>query len=183
MTKENLRDLCRVIDAASTTSGERLAVLSEESPVLLVFLRHAGCTFCREALSDIARQRSAIERTGARIILVHMRDSQSIEKLAGRYGLQGVKRICDSSQALYRAFGLKRGRLMQLLGPKVLWRGIHAGLLEGHGIGRPTADSFQMPGVFLIHQSTIVGRVRHRTAADRPDYARLCAELKSAAAR
>jgi hypothetical protein len=85
-----------------------------------------------------------------------------------------VDRICDREQNLYRAFGLKRGKLLQLFGPKVLWRGFQAGLLAGHGIGRVTADSFQMPGLFLLDKAGIVRRYRHRSAADRPDYAAIC---------
>jgi hypothetical protein len=37
-----------------------------------------------------------------------------------------------------------------------------------------------MPGLFLIDESGIVRRFRHQTAADRPDYAGICAvPLKS----
>jgi peroxiredoxin len=175
MAGSDFQDLLQTIECALTQSGERLVKLSEASPVLLVFLRHAGCTFCREALWDIARTRSAIEGTGIRIILVHMRDSQAIEKLLERYGLSGVDRIFDPDQKLYRAFGLKRGNLRQLFGPKVLWRGFQAGVLARHGIGRLSADRTQMPGLFLIDHSIIVRRFRHRTAADRPDYAGICA--------
>ena len=31
-----------------------LLALVEASPVLLVFLRHFGCSFCRQAISDVA---------------------------------------------------------------------------------------------------------------------------------
>ncbi len=43
-------DVPRVADLLERTlteSGERLVDLVEASPVLLVFLRHAGCTFWR----------------------------------------------------------------------------------------------------------------------------------------
>ena len=147
---------------------------------MLVFLRHAGCTFCREAIGDVARERGVIERSGVRIVLVHMGDSEAIGKLTERYCLGGVDRICDPDRKLYQAFGLKRGRLRQLFGPKVLWRALPEGVLKRHGIGRLTADSFQMPGLFLIDESSIVRRFRYRTAADRPDYAGICAvSLKS----
>ncbi|MGP1310160.1 MAG: hypothetical protein ACTS27_08185, partial [Phycisphaerales bacterium] len=39
--------------------------------LLLVFLRHAGCTFCREALADVAKRRRRIENAKVRIVLVH----------------------------------------------------------------------------------------------------------------
>jgi peroxiredoxin len=170
-----LQDIVQALDGARTQSGQSLAALSEASPVLLLFLRHAGCTFCREAIGDVARDRGAIETAGVRIVLVHMGDSEAIEKLTERYGLSGVDRICDPDRKLYQAFGLKRGRLQQLFGPKVLWRALPEGVLARHGIGRLSADSFQMPGLFLIDESGIVRRFRHRSAADRPDYAAICA--------
>lgn len=119
-----------------------------------------------------------------RIVLVHMGDSEAIGKLAEKYGLGDVDRICDPDRKLYQAFGLKRGRLWQLFGPKVFWRALPEGVLSRHGIGRVTADSFQMPGLFLIDEAGIVRRFRHQTAADRPDYAGICTvPLKSRSGR
>ena len=180
MAGQTFQDVLQALDGARTQSGQRLSALFEASAVLLVFLRHAGCAFCREALGDVARERGIIQAAGVRIVLVHMGDSGAIEKLIGKYGLDGVERICDPDRKLYQAFGLKRGRLRQLFGPKVLWRALPEGVLSRHGIGRLTADGFQMPGLFLIDESGIVRRFRHRTAADRPDYAGICAvPLKS----
>src|SRR5208337_3527798 len=149
MQGTDFHDLVQSLECAVTQTGETLVGLSEASPVLLVFLRHAGCTFCREAMGDIARARAAIEGYGARIVLVHMGDSEAIEKLLERYGLSGVDRICDRDRKLYRAFGLKRGKFGQLFGPKVVWRAFQAGVVAGHGVGRISADSFQLPGLFL----------------------------------
>jgi peroxiredoxin len=183
MGGHNFQDLVETLECAVTQKGERLVALSEASPVLLVFLRHAGCPFCRQALSDIARVRGAIERSGTRIVLVHMGDSEAIGKLLLKYGLAGVDRICDPEQKLCSAFGLKRGTLGQLFGPKVAWRAFKSAVLSRHGIGRTSADSFQMPGLFLIGDANIVRRFRHRTSADRPDYAGICAgPLKSGGA-
>ena len=111
-----------------------------------------------------------------------MGDSDALEKPIAKYGLSGVDRTCDADRKLCQGFGLKRGRLRQLFGPKVLWRALPEGVLSRHGIGGLTADSFQMPGLFLIDESGIVRSFRHRSAADKPDYAGICAvplELRS----
>ena len=164
----------RVLENAVTRSGEKLMSLSASVPVLLVFLRHAGCTFCRETLSDLARNRTEIEAGGTRIVVVHMGDSVGIDELLLRFGLSGLDRILDTEQELYRTFGLKRGTLRQLFGLKVFHRAILGGALMKHGIGRLAADGSQMPGLFLLYQGSIVRRFRHRSAADRPDYLALC---------
>jgi len=124
--------------------------LVEDSPLLLVFLRHSGCTFCREAVADIAKTREEIEGSGTRIVLVHMGDRPGIEELLARHGLCSLDRICDASRSLYHTFGLKKGTWRQLFGFKVWVRGILAGVFGGHGLGRAKADPKQMPGVFLV---------------------------------
>lgn len=166
--------IAQVVERARTQSGESIVELCNKSPVLLVFLRHAGCTFCREALADISQSRADLERGGARIVLVYMGDSEALQKLLAKYGLADLGRVCDPGQQLYQAFGLKRGRFAQLFGLKVLGRAFFGGALMRHGIGPTVDDAAQMPGVFLIHNASILRRFRHRSAADRPDYVALC---------
>jgi peroxiredoxin len=163
-----------VLDQSLTQSGKSIFELSGSSPVLLVFLRHAGCSFCREALADLGRARAEIEGGGVRIVLAHMGDAAALEALLPRFGLSGVDRICDPGRDLYAAFGIRRGTTGQLFGPKVLWRGLFRGVLARYGIGSARADSSQMPAIFLVDQSEIVRRFRHRSAADRPDYVSFC---------
>jgi hypothetical protein len=154
--------------------GSTLAELSSERPLLVVFLRHAGCTFCREALHDLQQQRPAIQRSGASIALVHMITDEAAAAFFARYHLDDVPRFSDPAQSLYRAFDLQRGSLWQLLGPPVWWRGAKA-FFAGHGLGRLQGDGFQMPGTFLLRQGRIVQAFRNVTSADRPPYAELCA--------
>ena len=162
------------LERAQTDSGKALLDLIEASPVLLVFLRHAGCTFCREALGDIAAIRHEIESSGTRIVLVHMGDRAEIRTVIARYKLSDLERICDPEQRLYDAFGLLKGSWRQLYGPKVWIRGVIVGLFRGHGLNKPVVDATQMPGVFYIDKAWIVRRFRHKSAADRPCYTDLC---------
>ncbi|MEO8096655.1 MAG: SelL-related redox protein [Acidobacteriota bacterium] len=166
--------VANLLEGAVTEDGSRFVDLVERSPVLLVFLRHAGCTFCREALADIAQSRTAIEADGNQIVLVYLGDRAEMDRVIRKYSVESLPRICDPGQHLYRAFGLKRGTLGQLVGPKVWLRAITAGWFGGHGVSRPAADSAQMPGVFWIDKGMIAGRFRHQSAADRPCYTEIC---------
>jgi len=76
---EIAESLTKVLDSKLTRKGVDLATLSLVSPVLLVFLRHAGCPFCREAMSDLASSRQAIEETGTRIVLVYLGDAKAMD--------------------------------------------------------------------------------------------------------
>jgi len=157
-----------------TNTGRTLLELSRDDGrrhgVLLVFLRHLGCTFCREALHDVAKKRAEIESTNVRIVLVHMAPSnEQAAELFEKYGLADLPRVSDPYQTLYRAFELDRGTLRQLFGLKCFLRGLPA-FLKGHGVGRLVGDGFQMPGVFLVKDGVVAHAFRHRSAADRPDY-------------
>jgi hypothetical protein len=166
-----------LLESVTTDSGRHFVDLSQEGPLLLVFLRHAGCTFCREALADISQARARIEAKGAKIVLVHMADRAAMQELVAKHSLQDLDRICDSSQVLYQTFGLARGSLRQLVGAKVWWRGFMAGVVAGHGRGPASADVRQMPGVFYLEKGAIIGHFRHHSAADRPHYESLCAPI------
>lgn len=158
--------------------GKSLAELSQTSPVLVVFLRHSACLFCREALADLAAQRSEIENQGTQIAVVHLEEEYPSEFFA-RYGLSDIHSFSDPSGALYREFDLKKGKLFELFGWKTVVRGAKL-FFTGHMFGWPRQDVAQMPGAFLVYQGKVLRSFRHKTSADRPDYCEL-AELPTAA--
>lgn len=160
----------RAIREIRSHRGASLYELSLSKPTLVVFLRHAGCTFCREALTELGKHREALENQGVELAIVHMSEPLNGTLMSSRYGLSGIHRFSDPSCMLYRSFGLERGRLWQLFGPIVWWRGFFAGVVKGHGIGKLEGDGFQMPGVFLLSRGRVVEGYQATTAADRPDY-------------
>lgn len=157
--------------------GRTLMELSNERPLMVVFLRHFGCSFCREALSDLRQVRSKIEELNFSIALVHMSLPEDAEEMLERYKLRGVHHFCDVQCDFYRSFGLKRGTASQLFGPRLWSRAISA-ISRGHTVGRLAGDGFRMPGVFFLHRGEIWGSFRHQTAADRPDYLELAHQVK-----
>ena len=42
-----------------------------DRPTLVILLRSFGCTFCREAMADVAAARDDIRKAGARVAFVH----------------------------------------------------------------------------------------------------------------
>ena len=149
-----------------------LAELSEAAPCLIVFLRHTGCIFCRETLSDLSKAQAQIVASGVKIVVVTQGSIAKASKLLNSYQLQDAYLISDPAGRFYRAFELRRGSLQQLFGLSVWLRGISA-LLQGHGIGLLDGDGFQLSGAFLLHRSKIVKAFRQNTAADRADYCEL----------
>lgn len=159
------------------STGQRLDDRANVQAQLVVFLRHAGCTFCRESLADIAEQRSAIESRGCGIVLVHMGDNERDAALFEKHDLADIPRLADPDCRLYRQFGLDMGGFAELLGPTVWLRGFMTALVRGHGVGRLRGNGFQMPGVYLYHCGQILGGFQHARASDRPDYTELACQL------
>lgn len=162
-----------------SNTRQNLFELSSTSRLLVVFLRHSGCTFCREALADLAEKRAQIESSGARIALVHMSPDADIVPIVEKYKVADLPRFQDTQRQLYRTFDLQSGSLFQILGLNVLLRGFRVALIEGHGFGGAKDSIFQMPGAFLVENGKITRAFRHQSPADRPDYADLACPIKS----
>ncbi len=160
----------------TTDQGASVKELSMQQPVLLVFLRHFGCTFCREALSDLAARLEQINLYGGRLVLVHMSDTETAEKYFEKYQLRNVEHVADPECRYYEAFGLTKGTARQLFGLHSWIRGFQAGVLDGHGVGtQQLGDGFQMPGVFVLVDGLVKNKFIHKLAGDRPEYVDLLA--------
>lgn len=148
------------------SNGETLASASDRRPLVLVFLRHFGCTFTRQILRGLQDLEQQAIQQNASLVLVHMLQSgKEIDYLGNN---SDIARIADPRCELYRAFGLGKGGLIELFGPQVWWRGMIA-VFRGCGIGHLAGDGLQMPGAFVFYQGKIVSSQPARTAADLPD--------------
>lgn len=176
--EEPAPSLVEALRGAEDQHGRTLADITRGGPTLVVFLRHAGCTFCRETLSDLAGRRRTIAERGVEIAVVTMSAPEGNEQLAERYGLGDIAWISDPQRRLYRALDLRRGSFVQLFGPVVWLRGL-AAAIRGHTPGPLEGDGFQMPGAFVLHREKVVRAFRHSTAADRPDYDAVTCELSA----
>ena len=171
--------LSTALDSLRDDTGRTLGQITDERPTLVILLRHSGCTFCRQTLSDLARSQASVAARGIGIAVIGMSDSpESMRQLGETYGISGVAWIADPDRFAYRALEIGRGRLGQLLGLRVLWGGLRAAM-RGHGVGRIQGDPFQMPGTAIIHRGVVVRKLVHRTAADRPDYETFACSLDS----
>ena len=76
--------------------------------------------------------------------------------------------LADPARQAYRAYGLRRGSMTDVLGPASVMAGLRAAA-KGHFPSVPVGDVYQLGGLFLIEQS---GRVRYayypRDSGDHP---------------
>ncbi|MEW5720340.1 MAG: peroxiredoxin-like family protein [Chloroflexota bacterium] len=129
----------------------RLSSLWKEKTVLLVFTRHFGCPQCKEMLAQIVAERAEIEQSGLTIVAVTQGESAATMEFCQQHA-PGVMCLADPERKAYRAYGLERGSLWQVIfSPQVLlgtlraWRRGHKTELPPRG-----QDVRQMSGLFIV---------------------------------
>ena len=158
-----------------TETGRSLLDLMDESPVLLIFLRHFACAFCAQALDHVSQVREQIAAKDARPVFVHLGSPERAKPYFDYYHLSDVERISNPDASLYQLplFALRRtSPYLHFLNPTV-WRGWLKGAMRKYGIGMIREDAEQMPGVFFLKDRKIERAFRHKTIADEPDYLKL----------
>lgn len=154
-----------------TNKGNNLLDLSRKNPVLLVFLRHFGCVYCKASLVEIASRRINFEKKGVQVVMVHMADFEVGEEYMEAYKLQDIEHVSDKDCKIYAMFGLVKGSFSQLFGLKTWIRGFElAATKQMIPSSKRVGDGFQMPGLFLIQDGEIKSSFIHHSVADKPDY-------------
>jgi AhpC/TSA family len=168
-------EVARALASVHTESGASLLELAEASPVLLVFLRHFGCSFCRQAISDVADLRGELDQRGVRPVFVHLGTPERAKPFFDYYGIGDVERVSDPEAAVYRLpmFAISRIHPVLPLFQPAVWVGWLKGSLFKHGIGAIKEDGKQMQAIFFLKGPKIVREYRYKTIADEPNYLKL----------
>src|SRR5271169_560914 len=95
-------ETARMFASIHAESGASLLELAQASPVLLVFLRHFGCSFCRQAISDVAELRGKLDERGVRPVFVHLGTPERAKPFFDYYGIGDVERVSDPEAKVYQ---------------------------------------------------------------------------------
>ncbi len=158
------------LDLFITDQGNSVVEISKTKTVMVVFLRHFGCVFCREALIEIGKSRSNWEERNIHLVLVYPSDKASGEKYFSQFDLNQIDSISDPETKWYELFGLVKGSFTQLFGLKTIIRGFEVAANGTYPMLKQVGDGFQMPGIFLIRNGQIRDKYIHKSAGDKPDY-------------
>ncbi|MCW3061574.1 MAG: alkyl hydroperoxide reductase/thiol specific antioxidant/Mal allergen [Capsulimonas sp.] len=154
--------------ALTATDGSAilLSELWERRPIVVVFLRHYGCTFCREQAAWLRRDYAKFQAAGAEVVAIGQGDPKTGKAFQILLSLPYPLLVTGNDLAPYQAYGLDRGTFSQLFGWRSFVRGAIA-TLRGHFIGRLSGNGFQMPGTFVIDTGGRIQFVhRHAYASD-----------------
>lgn len=110
------------------------------------------------------------------ILFVHQGNVKEGEAFFQRFWPE-ARAVSDNSKTLFTAFGLVRGGVKELFGPKAFLSGIRATLNGSYG-GKPTGDVRLMPGAFLVQSEQIVWEHNYRHIGDHPNFAQLPALIE-----
>lgn len=121
--------------------------------------------FCRETVQDV--RGASEDPTFPSAILFFQGSREEGAAFFERFWPE-ARAVADPEKFFYDAFGIGRGRLGQLLGPRVIAAGLRAAL-KGNWIGRPVGDPRVMPGLLLVENDRITWRHDFEHAGDHPD--------------
>lgn len=111
------------------------------------------------------------ERALPRVVLVHQGTVGEGDRFFAKFWPDAIA-IADPDLVLYGAFGLGRGTLGQVIGPRAILAAGRA-LLRGNLVGKPVGDVKVMPGAFLIRDGAVAWSHDYAHSGDRPDFASL----------
>lgn len=122
------------------------------------------------------------ERTPAiEVLLVVLADVPSSRAFFDQHWPQ-ARVVADPQAALYEAFGVGKGRLGALIGPRV-WPAALRAARQGHAVGRPVGDVTWLSAQLLVQRGVVLWAHRARHAGERsaldqvPDVAPLACGL------
>lgn len=159
------------IDGASV----RLATLWEHRPVVLVFLRHFGCMFCRELAATLRSEEPLIQAEGAELVFIGNGDARMARAFREDYDVSSPL-FTDPSLQVYERAGMKYG-----MGS--LWTTMkNAGraLASGHLQGMTKGTALQQGGVLVVDRGgDLLYSFASESAGELPPIAEILGALRS----
>lgn len=153
-----------------TDRGRALYALSQEQPVLLIFLPPVTSPLFQNFLADISQQRAAIKQKGALPVLVHAERSERMVGQLRRAGLAEEAYVNDPDHTIHNTFNLKRAALRHLFSVSSWKQGWLDGGLANTNLDELTSDGFRMPATFLIYRGELLKSYHYEQLSDSPDY-------------
>jgi peroxiredoxin len=179
------RDVPRALaDATVLDENKQVVRLGDvwaKQPVVLTFVRHFGCIFCREHVVELQKEIERVHQLGAEIVVIGNGAPHFIPGFRELTGFDGPI-YTDPSRRSYDLASMKRGWSTFLNARAVtnLARAFVGGARQGSVQGDPSQQGGTLvvapPGRILFHHVS-------ETAGDHPKLAKLLAVLEAEAAK
>ena len=124
-------------------------------PLVVMFMRHFGCAFCREHLIRMGRAAEEFDAAGAEVIAIFQYSAEATRDFCASRKVP-FECLGDPLREAYGEVALGRAKRKQVMSLKIARRHLTA-FRQGGGFGGPKgADMMQLPGTFVIDRE---GRV------------------------
>jgi len=127
----------------------RLGDLWQDGPAVIVWLRQFGCPFCRAHAIELNRMSDRFTDVGARLILIGQGTPEDAARFRGNLGIK-LQILTDADRVTYLWAGTKLASLGELIGPRVVGRGLVRMARHRVFIGHNTADEAQLGGSIVV---------------------------------
>ncbi len=120
---EHARELQDIVLDDSAGQPVRLGDLWRDQPAVLIFLRHYGCLFSRDYVVALHRDRHRFAAAGARLVAIGPGTPAQASRFLEDHGAQ-LPLLVDPGRRSYRAAGARTAALVELVGPRIVMRGV-----------------------------------------------------------
>ncbi len=137
-------------DATLTdTEGNKVQLSSiwEQKPVVLIFLRHFGCPFCRAQVAQLRSDYARFIKANAEVVCVAMGPYQAGKAFSILFDLPFPVLVCGDDSSIYGRYGLEKGTFANLFNWNVMVKSFSA---LRNGFAAPVGDPKQLPGAFIV---------------------------------
>ncbi len=150
-----------------------------DRPLAVAFLRHMGCTFCREHLSQLDQARDEIHAAGGDVVAILQNRGGEVRDFCDERGV-GLDCLGDPRRDGYEAVALKKGSWKEYLGPQIVMRQLQAAR-SGYKPGLPKGSVAQRPGTFVVGTDGLVVFAHYnRDSSDNPTIQAVVAAIREA---
>ncbi|KAL0486003.1 hypothetical protein AKO1_012239 [Acrasis kona] len=167
------------LDRVPTTSGLTVGALSNKHKVLLLFLRHTNCVFCKESIELIADNYGNLIKYNTIPVLVHMESPKYFAKFlkdfAGENQIIGnMVSAHDEYNYISKAFSVidEASPVKHL--PTMVYRALTSKYLGQTSPFAPEGlSNHRIPAVFVIENGKVINEFRYAHQGDRADFLRV----------
>ncbi|PJZ68954.1 peroxiredoxin [Leptospira perolatii] len=139
-------------------------------PALVIFLRHLGCIFCRELVTDLR----SLQSNGLNlppILFVFPDSKKEGDEFFSRFWPE-ASAVANPDVSLYGLAEISDGNLLELAGPEV-WISALRAAIKGNFYGVQSRNILQMPRIFLVLKDRILWTHVYRHIGDHPDWSQI----------
>ncbi|MCS6906063.1 MAG: hypothetical protein RML72_00680 [Bacteroidia bacterium] len=143
-------------------------LIHSEKMLILHFLRHLGCMFCKHSVDELYKLKQNYPQLPT-IYFIHQSNLDVAEKFFAEH-FPGARHISDTKLALYKIFQIKRVDYFNPSNFLMLLKGIRLLLNKYKNQIIDNSDITLLSGTFLFYEGKLVWQHRASYAGDDPNW-------------